>query len=53
MGNYKGAKAAANLFSLIESAKANNLNPFVYLKHIFEKLLYCQAVSDFEADATV
>lgn len=48
-GNYKGAKAAAHLFSLIESAKANGLNPFDYLKEIFEKLPHCQTVEDFEA----
>ena len=34
-----GAQATATVFSLIETAKANRLNPFKYLVYIFEKLL--------------
>ena len=33
-----GAEANARLYSLIETARANNLNPHLYLKHLFEKL---------------
>ena len=33
-----GAKATATVFSLIETAKANDLDPFKYLVYIFEKL---------------
>ena len=33
-----GAHASANLCSLIETAKANNLNTYDYLKHIFKEL---------------
>ena len=33
-----GAKATATVFSLIETAKANGLDPFKYLVYIFEKL---------------
>lgn len=33
-----GANASAIVFSLIETAKANELNPFKYLVYIFEKL---------------
>ena len=33
-----GAKATATVFSLIETAKANKLDPFKYLVYIFEKL---------------
>jgi transposase len=33
-----GAKASANLYSLIETAKANNVNPYHYLKHVFSRL---------------
>ena len=33
-----GAKATATIFSLIETAKANDLDPFKYLVYIFEKL---------------
>ena len=32
------AKATATVFSLIETAKANRLDPFKYLVYIFEKL---------------
>lgn len=37
-GNSKGAKAAANLLSLIESAKLYNLKPFDYLKYVLTHL---------------
>ena len=33
-----GAKATATVFSLIETAKVNSLDPFKYLVYIFEKL---------------
>lgn len=33
-----GAHASANLYSLVETAKANNINPHKYLKHLFETL---------------
>jgi transposase len=38
VGNPKGADACATFFSLIETAKANGLEPFSYLRHVFEKL---------------
>jgi len=31
----RGAKASAVMFSLIETAKENGLNPFAYLTHVF------------------
>ena len=34
----RGAKASAITYSILETAKANNLNPFAYLKYIFESL---------------
>ena len=34
----KGAKASAAVYSIIENAKANGLNPFQYLKYLFEHL---------------
>ena len=43
-----GAKASANLYSLIETAKANNLNPYDYLKVIFTRLPNCQTVEEIE-----
>ena len=33
-----GAKASANLYSLIETAKANRLNDYAYLKYVFAQL---------------
>lgn len=34
----KGAQASAIFYSVIGTAKANNLNPFYYLTYLFEKL---------------
>ena len=34
----KGAKASAVIYSLIETAKENDLNPFPYLEYLFEQL---------------
>ena len=36
--SQKGATASANLYSLIETAKANGLEPYAYLKKIFTEL---------------
>lgn len=33
-----GAKASAMIYSIVETAKMNNLNPFYYLKYLFEQL---------------
>ncbi|HHM04522.1 MAG TPA: transposase domain-containing protein [Gammaproteobacteria bacterium] len=30
----RGAKASATIYSLIETAKANGLEPFTYLRHV-------------------
>ncbi len=37
-GTPEGAAASALLFSLIETAKANNLEPYSYLRYLFEKI---------------
>jgi transposase len=37
-GSPDGTKASAPFFSLIETAKANSLEPYAYLGYIFEKL---------------
>mgnify|MGYP001287869451 CR=1 FL=1 len=34
----KGAKASATIYSIVETAKENRLNPFEYLKYLFEQL---------------
>jgi transposase len=37
----RGAKASAVMFSLIETAKENGLNPYSYLTYIFRKSPNC------------
>jgi transposase len=37
-GHPNGANASATLYSLIETAKACRLDPYRYLRHLFEKL---------------
>ena len=34
----RGARASATIYSIIESAKENGLNPYAYLNHLFETL---------------
>ena len=34
----KGARASAIIHSIVETAKANGLNPYYYLNYLFEKL---------------
>jgi transposase len=38
-GHPNGAEASAAIYSLIESAKANGLNPYYYLRYLFDRLL--------------
>jgi transposase len=45
----KGALASANLYSLVETAKANSIEPHAYLSLLFAQLPYAQRVEDFEA----
>lgn len=44
-----GAQASANLYSLIETAKANGLEPYRYLCHVFRLLPIAKTVDDYEA----
>lgn len=44
-----GANASANLYSLIETAKANGIEPYGYLVALFRKLPLAQTVDDYEA----
>lgn len=44
-----GARASANLYSLIETAKAHGLNEYDYLKWVFAKLPAAETVEHFEA----
>jgi transposase len=34
----RGARASAFIYSIVETAKDNGLNPYAYLNHLFEKL---------------
>ena len=43
------AEWSANLYSLIETAKANNVEPYRYLVALFKKLPLAQIVDDYEA----
>ena len=44
-----GAVASANLYSLVETAKANNIEPHACLSHLFAQLPPASTVEDFEA----
>jgi len=44
-----GAKASANLFSLVETCKANGIEPHAYLSRLFERLPHLHTVDDFES----
>lgn len=44
-----GAEASARLYSLIETAKANGLEPHAYLAHLFAELPKATKIEDFEA----
>jgi transposase len=45
----KGAKASAIYYSLIESAKANGLDPYAYLRQMLAQLPYADSVEKYEA----
>ena len=38
MGNTQGAEAAATIYSLIETCKANNINAYAYLRHALTRI---------------
>jgi hypothetical protein len=45
----RGAEASANLYSLIETAKANGLEPWTYLQRVFTELPKAGTLEDVEA----
>ena len=47
--SVKGVKASANLYSLIETAKANDLEPYAYLRRVFTELPQADSVEAIEA----
>ena len=46
--SVEGAKASAMFYSLIETAKANNVEPFDWLRRVLEKLPHAETVEDYE-----
>jgi transposase len=45
----RGAEASANLYSVIETAKANGIEPYAYLRHVFAELPKATTLEDVEA----
>lgn len=43
-----GAHASAAIYSIIETAKANNQEPFAYLHHVLSSIAAAKTVEDFE-----
>jgi len=48
-GSPNGADAAATLYSLVETAKACSLDPYQYLRLLFEKIPYASTEADYAA----
>jgi transposase len=48
-GSPRGADSSALIYSLIETAKANDLEPWAYLHYLFEKLPLCQSNEEMHA----
>jgi transposase len=46
--SVNGAKASANLYNLIETAKANDSEPYAYPKRVFTELPNAQSYDDME-----
>lgn len=46
--SQKGAKASAMLYSMIETAKANNIEPYQYLRSVFTKLPQAESIGAIE-----
>lgn len=47
-GSPASARASANLYSLVETAKANGLEPYRYLRFLFERLPYATTLEDYQ-----
>ena len=44
-----GARASARLYSLVQCAKANGLEPYAYLRRVFTEMPRARSLSDVEA----
>lgn len=47
----RGARASATIYSIIETAKENHLNPFAYLTYLFEQLPNINNINTHDQDA--
>lgn len=47
-GSPRGASAGACFYSLIETCKANNIEPFKYLHYLFQRIPLCQNTEDYK-----
>ncbi|SOS36036.1 transposase IS66 [Pseudomonas syringae group genomosp. 3] len=45
----KGATASAQIYSLVETAKLNDQEPYTWLRHVLERLPHAASVEDYEA----
>jgi transposase len=48
-GTPAGASASAAIYSLIETAKANGLEPYRYLRYLFERVPHAATTEDYRA----
>jgi len=48
MGNVDGANSSCNIYSLLETAKMNNLDPYSYFRYILEKIPLAANCDDLE-----
>jgi len=47
-GTPEGAQTSAPIYSLIESAKANKLEPYKYLRYLFENLPFVKTLEEYK-----
>jgi transposase len=48
-GSPRGADASAAIYSIIETAKANNLEPYRYLRYLFAKIPFVENDAEYES----
>jgi transposase len=47
-GHPNGASASSGIYSLIETAKANGLKPYDYMRYLFDNIPFVKTESDYE-----
>ena len=47
-GHPNGASASSRIYSLIETAKANGLKPYDYMRYLFDNIPFAKTESDYE-----